>query len=242
MKTQHTTEEQTLIYQILTENTGKHFLDSGYAYGRHWQKNQTRTIEDFTAESEATLYISKYENKLEAEVSISLFHYLSENLEIDNICRTFNAIPCENWDSDMFGVSKEGKDYLESLDATISGDFNSYNGESVLSQVIQYTILDIDGDDYVALQVHGGCDIRGGYTDAKLFKVMDMFGYEMAGFEICKGNSRISLDFRGGELNAEEWINDGGDLEGALVDDSVDLQEALREFGEGKHQGIIYTY
>jgi len=28
---------ETVIYKMLTENTGKHFLDSGGEYGRHWQ-------------------------------------------------------------------------------------------------------------------------------------------------------------------------------------------------------------
>lgn len=231
MKTQNTTEEQTLIYQMLTENTGKHFLDSGNAYGRHWQKNQARTIEDFIAEDEATLYIEKYENKLVAEVSISLFHYLSENLELDNTCRTFNAILCDNWESDIYGVSKEGKDYLESLDATIKDDFNSFNWDSSLSQYIQYTLLDIDGDDYVALQIHQGCDIRGGYTDAKLFKAGELFGYEMADFEISKGDNRLKIDLRGAELEvySDEW-----------TDENIDLEGALAEFGEGKHQGQVY--
>ena len=31
------------------------------------------------------------------------------------------------------------------------------------------TALEIDGEDYVLLQVHGGADVRGGYTDARLF-------------------------------------------------------------------------
>lgn len=34
MKTKH------LIYEMLTENTGRHMLDSGGAYGRNWERNQ----------------------------------------------------------------------------------------------------------------------------------------------------------------------------------------------------------
>ena len=40
-----TTEQ--VIYEMLTESTGTHFLDSGGATGRHWQQNQKRTLEDF---------------------------------------------------------------------------------------------------------------------------------------------------------------------------------------------------
>ena len=53
-------------------------------------------------------------------------------------------------------------------------EFNTYNGGSDLSQVLQGAWLeDADGDTYLLLQIHGGCDVRGGYTDAKLFKTSD---------------------------------------------------------------------
>ena len=41
-----------LIYKMLTQNTGAHFLDSGGAYGRNWERNQVKTIEDFENEHE----------------------------------------------------------------------------------------------------------------------------------------------------------------------------------------------
>ena len=53
-------------------------------------------------------------------------------------------------------------------------EFNTYNGDSDLSQILQGAWLeDADGDTYLLLQIHGGCDARGGYTDAKLFKPQD---------------------------------------------------------------------
>ena len=42
------TEQQ--IYNMLTENTGTHFLDSGGANGRHWQRNIKKSLEDFRKE------------------------------------------------------------------------------------------------------------------------------------------------------------------------------------------------
>ncbi len=45
---------QKLVYGMLTENTGKHMCDSGFAEGRGWQKNQKKTIEDFRNEDEET--------------------------------------------------------------------------------------------------------------------------------------------------------------------------------------------
>ena len=40
------TKQQKLIYKMLTENTGIHFLDSGFSNGRMWQRNQKKTIQD----------------------------------------------------------------------------------------------------------------------------------------------------------------------------------------------------
>ena len=41
---------QELIYEMLTESTGKHFLDSGGDNSRHWQRNQKKSINDFINE------------------------------------------------------------------------------------------------------------------------------------------------------------------------------------------------
>ena len=47
---------------------------------------------------------------------------------------------------------------------------NTYNGEDALSQVLQYVYFTADHEEYVVLQIHGGCDVRGGYTAPKVFK------------------------------------------------------------------------
>ena len=39
-----------IIYKMLTESTGKHMLDSGGAYGRHWERNQKKSFKDFKNE------------------------------------------------------------------------------------------------------------------------------------------------------------------------------------------------
>ena len=49
------TETNKLVYEMLTENTGSHMGDSGGAYGRHWERNQKRTIEDFSNEEEENI-------------------------------------------------------------------------------------------------------------------------------------------------------------------------------------------
>jgi len=149
---------------MLTENTGKALCDSGGAYNRHWQENQKRSLADFENEKSV-----KWEGDY---YSISVFHYLVNGLELDNICDAFNSAytPCENWDSELYGVSEKGESFLiNDLGMEIKRTFNSYNGESALSQVIQGTWLEFNEKNYLLLQIHNGCDVRGGYTDARLF-------------------------------------------------------------------------
>ena len=158
-----------LIFDMLTENTGRHPLDSGGAYGRAWERNQARTIEDFENEPEEKYTYHKSGNYLERTVSV--FHFLSQ-LDMDELCEEFNAMPCDYWDADdeVYGVSKAQWDWLKANHVVRVGyTFNTYNGDSDLSQILQGSWVTINGEVYLLLQIHGGCDARGGYTNAKLF-------------------------------------------------------------------------
>ena len=53
---------------------------------------------------------------------------------------------------------------------------NTYNGEDFLSQIIQYVYWTEEDGAHVMLQIHGGCDARGGYTDPVAFDVVDYDG------------------------------------------------------------------
>ena len=172
---------QDVIHEMITENTGSHMLDSGGAYGRNWQRNKEKSIEAFAAEPQVSFdEITDYEKEsTDICYTVSLWHYLTGDhdgaaqLMIDDICREFNKVntTADNWDSDlMYGLSSEGAEYLQNFDASIGDAWNTYNGENTLSQVLQGANVEIDGDEYVLFQIHGGCDVRGGYTDARLFK------------------------------------------------------------------------
>lgn len=161
-----------IIFGMLTENTGAHFLDSGGAYGRAWERNQGKTMADFEAEPDQQYTYHKSGNWLERRVSV--FHYLSQ-LQTDWICDYFNAMPCGDWDADdedVYGVSQFQWDWLTNkCEVKVERTFNTYNGDSDLSQILQGSWLTINDDPYMLLQVHGGCDARGGYTNAKLFQL-----------------------------------------------------------------------
>lgn len=220
-----------LVYALLTENTGSHLLDSGGAYGRHWERNAKKSIEDFEADPQAVIELREYsDGDVGATVDISLYHYLTNILHLDDLCNEYNALPVNDWDSDdYYGVSKDGEAWLKEHGLTPIGDtFNSYNGDSNLSQVIQGELLKHDdtGDYYTLLQVHGGCDIRGGYTDAKLFRLDEEYQIydESCHFKIGEGDDDW-LDYRNGEFT----------YEGNYLDNSALSKIFKKLYKEGVH-------
>jgi hypothetical protein len=166
------TKLEKAIFEMLTENTGNHFLDSGDHYGRNHERNAKKTIEDFRNESPVSY--TKENDYIDRRVSV--FHYiLSMGLELDEICNKFNKInkDANDWDAnaEVYGVSGKAWEVLTAFfDVKILRTFNTYNHDSDLSQVLQGSWLEIEGESYLLLQIHGGCDVRGGYTNARLFK------------------------------------------------------------------------
>lgn len=174
-KTRNTHKVAKLVAVMLTENTGSHMLDSGGHYGRNHERNKGKNWKDFAKEPQVSI-----ETDADGEYeyyTISLFHYLIGGLSLDGLCDVFNKkfIPTKNWDGgeleNVYGVSRESVEWLKAQRFMFGDTFNSYDGDSALSQVIQGTWLKHDGADYLLLQIHGGCDVRGGYTDARLFYV-----------------------------------------------------------------------
>ena len=204
------------IYEMLTEGTGSALCDSGGAYGRHWQRNQKKSIKDFEADSPVSF-------EKDCGYTISVFHYLnSVNMELDDICDKFNKINTEadNWDSDIHGVSSEGIEYLRELGAKHGDGWNTYNGETSLSQVLQGCYVDIDNEDYVLIQIHQGCDVRGGYTDARLFLLNDtawLPSEQVYGTVTLENGDEVQVDncYNGSSLTTES----GQDVEGIVKAD-----------------------
>jgi len=70
-----------------------------------------------------------------------------------------------------------GSDWLEALGATDINGFNTYNWENLLDSTLQGETFTLEGEYgpeyYVMLQYHGGCDIRGGYTDYVVYETCE---------------------------------------------------------------------
>lgn len=175
---------KNVIFQMLTENTGSHFLDSGGAYGRNWQRNKGLTLADFESLPDELFtldsFYSQGTKKYYIERTVPLFSYLAgpgSNLGLDSFCHRFNSINTrgDSWASEKYyGVTSDAERFLDRYGfLEIHRPFNSYNYESDLSQVIQGSWIHRDDNVYLLLQIHGGCDVRGGYTDARLFTCLE---------------------------------------------------------------------
>lgn len=214
MKTQNVTPTQKLIINMLTENTGKHFLDSGFENGRMWQRNQGK---NFLAEPEVTAEVS--DGQIDY-VTVSTFHYLSEVLNLDPFALKVNAMfkRKRNKGVDTHWV-RECEDVLENWNEQIEwkGDqFNTYNYENNLSQILQGRVFVYDNTPYVLLQIHGGADVRGGYTDTQCFELkgyltgqVDVYGSNDNGDEVQNSYNGYSLTGENGEnitmLESDNW-------------------------------------
>ena len=202
-----------LLKEMLTENTGTAMCDSGGSDGRHWQRNQGR---DFDSEPEVTYEI--YNGEI--DFTVNVYHYLRHFLELDELCEEFNKLKYEGENSEnIYGISEDQEDWLEVQGLDRVGEpFNTYNGDCFLSQTLQGHLLD---NDYVILQIHQGCDVRGGYTDGKLFKIR-YFGYlDATPYVYGEIDGRpVSTRYNDHELR---WDDDDSEIENLTGNEKVNL-------------------
>ncbi|RJF78120.1 hypothetical protein D3877_23615 [Azospirillum cavernae] len=239
-----------VLVSMLTENTGRHFLDSGGAYGRNWERNHNKGLAEFEAEPATKTEFCLREGETTGEVSITInvFHWLKDRLDINHQLDAFffEWVETQNAARSWFDlverfVSNEDdelKAFIESrrrdgeyrtrieeilyealeehghlpdpLNHTRAGfTHNTYNGEDVLSQTIQYTMFGLGyGDVGCFLFIHGGCDVRGGYTRPRAFDVGNGNGWESI-FD----NARVTLGPDPDKEERDEYLSDHGEPE-----------------------------
>lgn len=173
---------ERVFAHMMRENTGASILDSGGAYGRAWQRNLTR---DFAKVQAATLrghvYTSPYSKvpnvpTLELDVTIDLFTYLASRLDYDRALtrqlRRFAALESNEGES-WLSIAEAFPAWIATKrDADVGEAWagNSYNEDNYLSGTVQYVSFTMDHEQYIILQIHGGCDARGGYTAPCVFR------------------------------------------------------------------------
>ena len=240
-----------IIIKMLTENTGRHMLDSGGTSGRHWQRNQDR---DFAAEPSTTseFSISTYQGKstLDVMVTHNIYHWLTDRLDyserVDDIFQWF----CKRkpqadlyWDRCIESFTR-GR---ESMYDTTPMSGYTYNDQSLLSQDIVFNQFSHDFIDYAIIQIHNGADARGGFTSPRVFECDESL------FDYCRATiyAENTLDPKqtimpfGTDDNSHSWYSDDGynfygdqgtnDLKTYNVTDEPDQRGQGLIFVEGDH-------
>ena len=184
------------------DENGK-YIGSEHGYGRHVERNQGV---DFEKIPSSTVHFSIYNNRLEIELEHNTYHWLEARCELSSeLDDLFHGKFLEEVDAD------DDKNWLELMEAfpewlaeqededgeRIYGDargiygegeplvINTYNHESLLSQVIQFVYFTNGSGEFVALQIHGGADVRGGYSKPRIFSVGNRS--ELDVFDDCQG-------------------------------------------------------
>ena len=232
-----------VIYDMMVTNTGADLCDSGNAYGRNHEENRKKNLEYFQSQPEATLEITRYQGKVSTMGVVNIFPFLVKTLELDDICEEFNAMEVNDYDSENgYGLSKTGEDWLMDRDFVIEPVINSYNDEDMFSQVLQVQeVVQLCTEDiYVLLQIHGGCDVRGGYTDAKLFKIVvhnnDFYRWigagRIASFTVDFDNDKNQMILDGSIIRLDHAcleIQDGYSIYTTIPGTDVDMYEGVHK-------------
>lgn len=248
---------EQVIVGMLTENTGAHLLDSGGAYGRHWSRNQAR---DFAAEPKVQSRFSSYLREgggrhLELSAHLTLYHWMVENLEFDAEMQarlddyTNEQPQGESWHEVAEGfaeLEQERMRVVEGVEAKgYPGVCNTYNEQDSwdLDQVLDFCTLSEDGysTTHIVLQVHNGCDVRGGYTAPKCFRIRGD-GYEWMSSANLKGLSAGDLFWGydpGSGINAHRLSYSSHEDDGEGPKNILDLPvfESVEEMHAARGEG-----
>jgi len=179
---------------MFTENTGRDLLDSGMSNGRNWQRNSGRTSSEFL--SAPRVIFDGDDAYLDA------FQFLNERLtyepELDSVFQAY-------YDTSDDYASDDIELWPQTMGATGVNVILTANYDEALSQTLQFSHFEYNGTEYVLLQVHGGADIRGGYTRPKLFSVNDDLSiYDFERLTLYCSECQFRVDLQSGEIEDQD--------------------------------------
>lgn len=161
---------EKIIMDMLCESTGKHMLDSGSAYGRFWEENQKNG--PMTGPQKCDFWINEEEKTCELLPIVGIYDVFSEQLIYNKECEYLESLlPHKNYDILHYIEEQAKNENIISKSWYTDRVFNSYNSENALSQGYLGIFFKYNDEDYIAISIHNGCDIRGGYTDIHIFNV-----------------------------------------------------------------------
>ena len=223
----------SIIADMLCENTGVNFLDSGGENGRHWQRNKQI---DLSSQAPAHVEFRVYqESKLDISFSISTYHFMNEKLSPSKKFQTLLDAFIEDR-SKYEGTCELHHEFIKHLQNDLGYELtgiygegepiteNTYNGNDALTQCLLYTYFTYNGNEYACVQTHNGADARGGYSMPVMFKVNELGIFD---------NARGSLYCN--ECEASWYTDDAGykwygnNSESSLKEFTAELREDASE-------------
>ena len=205
------TETESILYDMLVEDCGVAMMDSGGEGGRSWQQN--RHVKDFRLLSAINYEYETWTHKDGTEgnwftINRLLFHHLNDHLTYDRE----ETKKLEKWikKNDKYTNSvSDVEEYIEQVYGTDEDGYysdNTYNSEHLLSQDFQYVSYGAQ----IFISIHGGADIRGGYSNYKVFTQDDQ---DMLFLDATSCNMRCECGSVYSDDGGYHWYNDDYGME-----------------------------
>jgi len=162
------------LVEMALEDTGKSLLDSGDFYGRHWERNRKLGRRFFLNQPRVT--VRTFEDG-DWEVVKNVVPVLASVLRVTGLSKKLST------EFRKFAERQDNLTWLDCMEKFAAAKHepshdlpkpitvNTANEELNLSQELQFTAFYYRNRAFVLLQLHNGCDVRGGYTVPRLFEL-----------------------------------------------------------------------
>lgn len=217
-------ETEKILIEMLCENTGKMLGDSGNAYGRQWERNRTNGVK--TGEQVCDFW--EYDEGIELIPIIPIYDIFRRNLEYDEDCKKIEE-QIESID-DIEKLVEGNNDKFEDIEYWTGAEpYYTYGSDyNICSQDYIQALFTYEGEDYICISVHNGCDARWGFTNPHIFRLPDVDNFIVANERCfiycgCDNNNyyysydeiydyTTNTDLDEKELKERTYVDDDGNL------------------------------
>ena len=219
-----TTTTKRILNKMFKENTGRALCDSGDAYGRQYERNQK--VRDLyavpdTIRAESNEFIS---------ISLNTFKRLVDMCDFEpTMDAMFKTYSKKQEDTYNLEDMESFAEMMNDGDVEFSSEpftCNTCNEETSLDQTLQFTAFMNQDVEYIILQVHGGCDVRSGYSTPRIFSISS--DSDSPTSVLVNPDLSVTCDCEHGAYsddNGNTWYNHDDTLE-------IDIQKAWTLNGE----------